>query len=106
MTLKDEMALDLDEVFFNPDELAEEVDWNGAAILAVPSGNSENERGMENAEEHGVLALRRTLTIRDKDLDPVPVVWEEILYNGEPWYVETIEPRSGAYKITLMRDGS
>lgn len=106
MTLKDEMAQDLDEVFFNPDELAEEVDWNGAIILAIPSGNSENERGQENADEHGVLALRRTLTIRDKDLDPVPVVWEEILYNGEPWYVETIEPRNRAYKITVFRQAS
>lgn len=107
MTLKDEMALDLDEVFFNPDELAEEIDWNGAAILAVPSGRtSETEGEQENADEHGVLAQRRTLVIRDQDLDPMPVIWEEILLNGEPWYVEGIEPREGAQKITLMRDRS
>ena len=104
MTLKDEIQSDLDELFFNPDELAEEVDWNGAIVLAIPSGGSENERGSENAEEHGVLAERRTLTIRDQDLETIPFVWEEVLYNGEPWYVETVEPRSGAHKITLMRD--
>lgn len=103
-TLQEQIIADIDDIFFNADELAEEVSLNGVTVLAVPSRSTQSESGQENAQEHGVLTQRRTYTFRDQDLDPVPVAWEEVLLNGEPWIVEEVNPQKVTHKITFFKD--
>jgi len=104
MTLQEQIKADIDDVFFNTDEMAEEIDINGAVVPAVPSRRTQSKTGQENAQEHGVLTQRRTYTFREQDLDPVPVAWEEVLLDGEPWIVEEVNPQKGTYKITFFKD--
>jgi len=103
MTLKSLIQSDLDEVFFDADELAEELDWEGTAVLAIPSSSLQDDRGLSNAEEHGVLTQNRAYHVRTSELPWVPVPWEELVIDGETWVVREIEERSGAYKIQLFR---
>ena len=104
MTLQEQIQNDIDDVFFDTDELAEEIELNGTLVPAVPSRGTQSESGQENAQEHGVLTQKRTYTFRAQDLDPVPVAWEEVLINEEAWIVEEVNPQKGTYKITFFKD--
>lgn len=103
-TLQEQIMADIDDIFFNADELAEEISLNGTTVLAVPSRGTQSETGQENAQEHGVLIQKRTYIFRDQALDPIPIAWEEVLLDGEPWIVEEVKPQKGTHKITFFKD--
>lgn len=104
MNLKQQMAEDMESLFFDLDDHTEEIEFNGQIIMVNKSTARESDYGFENSPEHGVLEERRTYYFRAIDLDPVPVPWEEVAIDGEDWTVLDVFSMYGAYRITFFRE--
>lgn len=103
MSLREQMQADLD-LFFDTSELAVELDFNGVPIPAVPARSYQAQAGQEQSPEHGVFVQRVSYQIREQDLDPEPVIGEEVTLDGQYWIVEEIGPRDFARVITFSRE--
>ena len=86
------MAADISAVFFNPDEFAETVSYNGSSILAIPEISEDNRKGnlFSNEGRAGVAYF----TVKATD-----VVWPEasdlIAHNGITWNVARVVSSAG-----------
>lgn len=85
--LKDAMTQDIDDVFLNLDEFAEEIVLDGHAILAVVERNDILLR--DTTDERGPVVYDNvTLYVRKKDIVFGKYFPEkQCTFNGEKWHV-------------------
>ena len=84
MSLKEQMAADVSAVFFNTDEFAETVTYNGASIVAIPEIGESNKKGNEFSGDGS--ADRAEFCVKATDIaDPVP--GDVIVHNSKSWIV-------------------
>lgn len=103
MTFKDQMLDDLDNVFFNTDEFAQTVNWDGTDIDVIPDTTDDRDSSSSNADEHGAFVQRRAYMVKQADFSAEPVPMQEVIIDGESWYVDRVDPFPGSYTIKLMR---
>jgi hypothetical protein len=106
MNLKEQMAADMESLFFDLDDQTIEINFNGQTIMVNQSTARDADYGSQNSPEQGVLEERRTYYFRGIDLDPLPVPWEEVEIDGQEWTVLEVFPMFGAYRITFFREAS
>ena len=103
MTLKDVMESDIDDVFLNPDEFAEEIQYNGHTILAIPEFGDTNEKGNTFSSEG---SADRAFFSVSSNLVPDPLSGDEIIHGGKTWEVVRYTPASGMNRIECIANES
>jgi hypothetical protein len=102
-SFKDQMLNDLNNVFFNTDEFAQTVNWDGTDIDVIPAVTDGQDTSSSNADEHGALVQRRAYMVKTADFSVEPVPMQQVMIDGEAWYVDRVDPFPGSYTIKLLR---
>ena len=99
MTLSDQMQTDLG-VFFNAEEHAQAITYNGAPIYAVES--------FSNLMDQNQAAVKKVKTLWVKVSDVAsPAYRDTVVINGVTWYVGPEEEHQGdqfVWELPLYRD--
>ena len=81
MTFKDQLATDLETVFFNADEFAISANYNGTDILAIEADSFLTSTGIP-----GVTQPIRSIMVRQADVATVKV-GDKVVIDGQTWHV-------------------
>lgn len=96
MTFKERLARNIN-VFFNLNEFAETVMYNGNSIVVVPNLGSDLEDG-NIVGYHGTSA-RAIFYLKAVEV-PIPRHGDILTYNGEDWtVVQVVYSKGGVHKI-------
>ncbi len=98
MSLKDIMADDVDDIFFDENENAEPITYDGTPMLAIPNIGAYPERGNEYSQEGS--AARATFEIKAA-LVPDPRPGAEIVHSGKAWQVAKLLQSDGLVHVLL-----
>jgi len=85
------------------DLFGEEHEWNGEMVTIMPNHSAMSNNADGNADETGVLRRKATWDIPAESITR-PLPWEEILFDGEPWVVESAEPVGNMLIVTIFQD--
>lgn len=99
MAFKDMLAADMDTVFFNPDEFAVPITYNGTEILAIEADGFLMSTGVP-----GVTLPTRSILVRRSDV-PKAKVGDKVIMDEQTWHVgpgPTID--GGVWTLTLNRE--
>lgn len=99
---KDMLAGDIDNVFFNIDELADTYDIDGRKISVV----QDDDRILEKTDMSllGTALGDGLIFIKAKDMPRMPGGGNQLMINDEPWYVRTCVHNNGVYEIRIGRN--
>lgn len=101
--LKNQMAADVAAIFLNPDEFAEEIQYNGHTILAIPEFGDTNEKGntfsSEGSADRAFFSVSSTVV-------PDPLSGDEIIHNGKAWEVVRYTPDGYMNRIECIANES
>ncbi len=96
--LKEQLAADLDSVFFDPAELGELREINGRQVMVVEDGEKLQEYKLQ-----GICQGQKLLYVRVADLAAVPKAGDVMLYGRTKWQVEECKEDTGLLEIILGR---
>lgn len=99
---KDMLAGDIDNVFFNIDELADTYDIDGRKISVV----QDDDRILEKTDMSllGTALGDGLIFIKAKDMPRMPSGGtDQMMINGKPWHVRTCVHNNGVYEIRIGR---
>ena len=102
MSLKDVIASDVDDVFFDTDEFAEEAIVNGKPVPLIPDNDALN--GKSDVYAAGLSEGEQLIFIKEKDLPRRPMEGEQITINNQQWYVRHLLSNMGVFEIRIGRN--
>lgn len=110
MNLHEQMAADLDAVFFNLDEFACVHDFNGKKVKCIVEDQemqaaTGQSGGFANVSGLGLLECERLVRCQACDLLPQPLPGEKIVMDGHDWIVADsgISETEGLLTLPLNR---
>ncbi len=98
MTLKEQFAVDLKSIFFDPGELGEPREINGQEVMVVEDGEKLREYQLQ-----GICQGQKLLYIQAADLDPIPQAGDNLRYGKTMWRVEECKEDAGLLELVLER---
>lgn len=98
MTLKEQFAADLKNIFFDPDELGESWEINGQRVMVV-----EDEEKLREYQLQGICRGQKLIYVRAADLDPIPQAGDGLRCGKAMWRVEECKEDAGLLEIILER---
>ena len=102
MDFKDAVASDIDNVFFNDKEFAENVIIDGKSVPIILDNDAL--QGLAETYALGLAAGEQFIFVREKDMNRLPQVDEEITKDGKQWYVRHATSDMGVFAIRIGRD--
>lgn len=99
MNLKEKMAFDLDNVFFNPDEFGEEHVVEGSKIMCMLDNSTLHEK--QGGAEFAIGVVDAVLHARITDLPPRQTPGTGLLIDGTDYMVVSWEEEVGMAIIAL-----
>ena len=105
MSLKDDMAADVDTVFFDIDEFAEKAIYNGVEIMVIPEiGEGSAMKSSPNDTDR--TFVNAIFTVRTADV-PEPGVGDSIEYDEKTYqFAAIVEKQVGMNRIRFTADNS
>lgn len=101
MKFKDAIAADIDSVFFNTDEFAEDADIDGNPVAIVMDSDLLNELKLSNNGE-GLASSELLFHVKKENLNFVPFVGQDVTFNGKLYYINSIPADDeGLYTIAI-----
>ncbi len=102
MGFQQQFMEDLDEVFFNQEEFAEQHRINGRETLVVVDNDTLAELYISrDAHTDQIFTDAIMFCVRRKDLDFEPVVGQYLEYDGDRYLVTDVKLDTGTYTIIL-----
>lgn len=101
---KDMIAADLDDIFFDAAEFAEEHDLNGTRCFCVVEGMTAREGFQQSEKYEGYDVVRgatNVVHVKKADLGEMPVEGEVFKLDGEIHYVRSCAENMGMLSIYL-----
>ena len=101
---KDMLKADLDNVFINAEEFADEHELNGQTVLCVVQSPTEQGMFLQGLDYRGFDGVRGQTTIvyvKKEIIGEVPAEGEVITLDGEPMLVDSCVDDMGLLSITL-----
>ena len=103
MSLKDQIARDIDRVFLNLDGFAEEVIWDGISTKAVvQKGSTEKSIGKGQVHHRGLNQHILTVFLSKEDIES-PKPGSFVQFNGDKCRVVSAEDSGGLLKVILEK---
>jgi len=102
VSLKDQIASDIDNVFFNPNDFAEEAIVDGRPILIIVADDFLNDKSEMYAE--GLSRGEQLVFIREVDLNRMPNIGDQITIDKKKWYVKHAIKNKGVYEVRIGRE--
>ena len=99
MSLKDQIAADIDAIFLNTDDFADKVTLNGITLKCVIDDDRLLNR--TDLQAKGVYLGERLIFVKASDLPGKPAVGARIELNGKPWFVSNVTENMGMYEIRI-----
>jgi len=99
MSLKELIFNDIDSVFLNLDDFAEEHEVNGITLLCIVDDDRLIER--TDAAAQGTYLGEKLLFLKASDLPGKPSVGFRMTLDGELYYVRACAENMGMYEIRL-----
>ena len=109
LTFKDCAAADIDDVFFNTDEFADEHTINGKKLLAVLDENTLMDRsahwegGAKQSFDQGLYKADAKLFVKCRELGGRPKVSSPMIVDGKKYLVGNVDEEAGVYSVELVR---
>jgi hypothetical protein len=102
MGFKDIAAADLDDVFFETDEFAENVVIDGRTIPIIL--DTDALRGMTELYAKGLSEGEQFIFVKEKDMFRLPQQNEQLTKDGKEWYVRDAVSQIGVVGIRIGRE--
>ena len=101
---KDMVAADIDDVFLDMEEFAEEHDLNGTTCICVVQGVTTRDAFQQSEKYDGydvVHGATNVVHVKKTDLGEMPVEGEIFKLDGEIFYVDSCAENMGVLTINL-----
>jgi hypothetical protein len=107
-TFKELSQRDIDNVFFNTTEFADEYTIDGKKMPAMIDDCEQLERSNSSAESHtdGVFLRTTLLYVKAADFGELPAIGRILILNGKKYTVIDTADEYGVYTITLEANRS
>jgi hypothetical protein len=102
MSLKSVISEDIENVFFNTDEISDEAIIDGKPVPIILDNDSLN--GKSEIYTQGLAEGEQLIFIKEKDLLRLPKPGERITIGKEQWYVRHVITNSGVYECRVGRN--
>lgn len=96
----EQLARDFSGTFANDEEFGREFSWNGDTVQGVVE-----DLGTRQGDDLGVNRREKQVYVFAGQIDE-PVVGEQILFDGERWYVSDVFDADGCMEIMLFQEVS
>jgi hypothetical protein len=104
MNFKDAMAEDVDKVFFNDSEFAENAMIDGKSVPIIFDDDAL--QGKSDVYAMGLADGERLVFIKEKDLRRLPQPGEQMTINDKQWYVRHALSNAGVFELRIGRERS
>ena len=101
MSLKDVIAEDIENVFFNTDEISEEAIIDGKPVPIILDNDSLN--GKSEIYAMGLAEGEQLIFVKQKDLKRLPLPGDQMTIGEKQWYVRHAISDMGVYEIRIGR---
>ena len=101
MTFKDIAAADIDNVFFDTDEFAENVIIDGRNIPIILDDDAL--QGMSEIYAQGLADGEQFIFVKEKDMHRKPLPGEELTMDGKEWYIRHAVSQMGVFALRIGR---
>jgi len=101
MDFRDAVAADVDNVFFNTGEFAEEVVIDGRSVPIIL--DSDALEGMSELYAFGLSMGEQFIFIREKDMHRLPQEGDQLTKDGKEWYVKHAVSNMGVFGLRIGR---
>jgi len=102
MDFKDTVAADIDNVFFETGEFADNAIIDGKSVPVIFDDDALN--GKSDVYAMGLAEGEQLIFIKQKDLFRLPQPGEQMTINGKQWYVRHSLSNKGVYEIRIGCD--
>ncbi len=102
MSLKNIFKDDLENIFFNPEEFGQEVNFAGLDIIAIKSIKKFQKKYKGRGEELGIYKGGMTIIIKKSSLPIIIEPGEKVTIDGISYEVIDVEDTNNIYKIDVV----
>jgi hypothetical protein len=102
MEFKDAVAADIDNVFFETSEFAENAIIDGKSVPIILDDDAL--QGKSDVYAMGLAEGERLIFIKEKDLHRLPQPGEQMTIGDKQWYVRHSLSNIGVYEIRIGRN--
>jgi hypothetical protein len=102
MDFKDVIAEDVDKVFFNTNEFAENAMIDGKSVPIILDDDAL--QGKSDVYAMGLADGERLIFIKEKDLRRLPQPGEQMTIGDKQWYVRHAVSNAGVFELRIGRD--
>lgn len=94
---------DLDNVFFNQEEFAENHNYNGSNIPIIVDDDKLIEMKLKSKEDNtdGIYSCSKLIYVKVSDVEDEPFVDQFVTLDGENYCVRSVSTEGEAYQIIL-----
>ena len=105
--LKDDVAADIDEIFMDSEDFAEEHNIDGKSLLVILENETYKERSKRQSSSYeGFYGEVCILHVRESELGYMPVQGQRIVLDGKYFMVESCSNHCGILEISLIRNAT
>jgi len=101
MGFKETAAADIDNVFFNDDEFAEEAIIDGKPVPIIRDDDELNRKSEIYAQ--GLADGEQLIFIKQKDMKRLPQPGSQMTIDDKQWFVKSALNNSGVYELRIGR---
>jgi len=101
MDFKDATAADIDNVFFETTEFAENAIIDGRSVPIILDNDALN--GKSDVYAQGLSEGEQLIFIKQKDLHRLPQPKEQMTIDGKRWYVRHAISNAGVFELRIGR---
>jgi hypothetical protein len=102
MDFKDVIAADIDNVFFNAKEFAENAMIDGRSVPIILDDNAL--QGKSDVYAMGLAEGERLIFIKEKDMHRLPQPGDQMSIGDEQWYVRHAVSNAGVFELRIGRE--
>ena len=102
MDFKDASVFDINNVFFNDTEFAENVIINGKSVPIILDDDAL--QGLSEIYAMGLADGEKFIFIKEKDMNRLPQPGEQLTKDGKEWYIRHVVSNMGVFAVRIGRE--
>jgi hypothetical protein len=99
MDFKDAVTVDINNIFFNTKEFAENAVIDGKSVPIILDDDAL--QGKSDVYAMGLAEGERLIFIKEKDLHRLPQPGEQMTIGGKQWYVRHAVSNAGVFELRI-----